>query len=161
MAQLVSPCRVGDVLIAGSYRVAPEELASFAQERAYGAILAQPGAAPLSMRCPQVDGSAIPDALLEAKAVGCIQAVGLFRGFDTSVAHVGRLRVLTAPVVGEPITAVATVRYRSVRVGTTHLTLRVELRRASGDILARFDMGLDLTAKAVRGDGEARELRAA
>jgi hypothetical protein len=53
---------------------------------------------------------------------------------------------LTAPVVGEPITAVASVRFRSVRAGTTHLTLRVELRRGSGDILARFDMGLDLAA---------------
>ena len=161
MAQLLFPCRVGDVLIAGSYRVAPEELASFAQERAYGAILAQPGAAPLSMHRPQIDGSAIPDALVEAKAVGCIEAVGLFRGFDVSVAHVGRLRVLTAPVVGEPITAVATVRFRSVRNATTHLTLRVELRRANNEILARFDMGLDLTAKPQRGGDQRRELRAA
>lgn len=159
MAHSVSPCRVGDVLIAGSYRVAPEELASFAQSQAYGAILAQPGAAPMSMHRPQVDGSAIPAPLLAAKAVACIEGVGLFRGYQVEVAHVGRVRVLTAPVVGEPITAVATVRFRSVRVGTTHLTLRVELRRASGDILARFDMGLDLTAEPKTDDE--RALRAA
>lgn len=147
MALSQCPCRVGDVLIAGSYRVAPDELACFAQSRAYGAVLARPGASPLSMHCPQLAGSAIPEALLVSKTVACIESVGLFRGQDVSVAHVGRLRILTQPVVGEPVTTVASVRFRTARMGTSHLTLRVELRRRNGEILARFDMGLDLTAK--------------
>ena len=151
MTVSISPCRVGDVLIAGSYRVAPEELASFAQARADSASLAQPGAAPLSMRCPVINGVAIPDGLLVGKAVGCIERAGMFRGYTVEVGHVGRLRVLSAPVVGEQVTAVATVRFRSIREGTTHLTLRVELRRGSGGILARFDVGLDVTPKTQQG----------
>lgn len=139
-----SPCRVGDVAIAGTFRVSPSELASFHQAQARGAQLGHPGAPPVGLHSPVSAGGEVPAAHLVARSVRELCASSLVRGYRVEVGHIGRPRVLTTAVVGEPITTVATVRFRSGRGRTSHVTFSVELRRASGGILARYDVGLDL-----------------
>ena len=59
------------------------------------------------------------------------------------VRSVGRLRRLAAPVLGEALTPVVTVRFvtnRSLR--GAHVTLAVELRRRGGRVLADFELGV-------------------
>jgi hypothetical protein len=47
--------------------------------------------------------------------------------------------------VGETITPVATVRFRSHRdAAGTHLTLDVGVRRRNGSLLARFELGIEV-----------------
>ena len=77
------------------------------------------------------------------------------------MAHTGRARLLSAPALGEPVTAVATVRYRSSRQGVTHVTFLVEVRRRNGEVATRFELGLDLQAQRDDSPTEDRTLHAA
>src|SRR5690606_31176561 len=124
------PCRVGDVAIAGTFKVSPSELASFHQSQARGAQLGHPGAPPVGLHAPVMRGAEVPVAHLLARSVRELCASSLVRGYRVEVGHVGRPRVLTSAVVGEPILTVATVRFRSGRGQTAHVTFSVELRRA-------------------------------
>lgn len=54
--------------------------------------------------------------------------------------------MLAQPVVGEPVSCVATVRFRSRNdEGSVFLTLGVELKRRRGGTLARFEVGVELS----------------
>lgn len=82
-------------------------------------------------------------------------------GEPLRVRSVSRVRRLGEILVGEPLSAIATVRFRSGRVpDATHLTLAVEVHRAGqggrvGATALAFEVGLELRPKAARPGGAA------
>jgi hypothetical protein len=136
---------IGDVLLPGTFVITPEAVAAHVQSRSLGAMTERPGTPPRhSAAIPRT----CPEPLLVGRAAEAVRACGPLRALDVSVAQLGRMQVLTPAVIGEPITCVATVRFRSIHNDVMHLELRVELRRRRGGVLSRFDLGLDLRARA-------------
>lgn len=117
---------VGEVLFSPAFTVSPAQV--WAWQRAW--VLDRRDDGPdfrPSLERP-VDGSRAPEGLVVARtldAIGQSHSLGgcLLRQTSTPQVH------LTTPVaVGEPLTAVATVRYRSAQRGRTFITLAIELR---------------------------------
>jgi len=142
--------RVGDVFIAPTLVVSPTDVAEhrvqcllsggrMEEVQAFRGMSAAAAASFVSRR-------ECPTALLVRRAAESILGA-LPRRLQTSVRlrDVGRVRQLAIPLVGEAITPVATVRFRSQRAGTgTHLTLDVGVRRRNGSLLARFELGVEV-----------------
>lgn len=148
--------RVGDVFIAPTLVVSPTDVAehrvqcllSGGRMEEVQAFRGMSTAAATSF----VSRRACPTALLVRRAAESILGA-LPRRLRTTVSlrDVGRIRRLATPVVGEAITPVATVRFRSQRDGEgTHLTLDVGIRRRNGSLVARFELGVELGAPAGR-----------
>ena len=119
--------RVGDVLLPGGFVVSPSDVATFVQGNAFRASLDRLGVVPSSPIHTAI--STVPDPLLVARALAKLKGADLVRGLDPKVSHVRNLRVLIPPVVGETVTGVATVRFRSVQERSAHVTVAVELSR--------------------------------
>jgi hypothetical protein len=148
--------RVGDVFIAPTFVVSPTDVAehrvqclmSSGRMEEVRAFRGMSSAAATSF----VSRRACPTALLVRRAAESILGA-LPRRLQTSVRlrDVGRVRRVATPVVGESITPVATVRFRSQRNGEgTHVTLDVGVRRRNGSLLARFELGVEFGGPAGR-----------
>jgi len=148
--------RVGDVFIAPTLVVSPTDVAehrvqcllSGGRMEEVQAFRGMSSAAAMSF----VSRRECPTALLVRRAAESILGA-LPRRLQTRVSlrDVGRVRELATPFVGEAVTPVATVRFRSHRPGEgTHLTLDVGVRRRSGRLLARFELGVEVGGPARR-----------
>lgn len=141
--------RVGDVFIAGSYVVTPAEVANLHQSRVLSEFMDQPGDPGSRAAARPPLASACPAGLLVAGALARLRATDAFRDFKAEFQKPGRLKTLATPVVGEPISCVATVRHRSRNHGgSVFLTLGVELRRRRGT-LVRFEIGVEVSERPV------------
>ncbi|HLT36738.1 MAG TPA: hypothetical protein VK034_10640, partial [Enhygromyxa sp.] len=100
---------------------------------------------------PPVAGSPVPEGLILARALEAIERSSSLGGCVITPTSSGRLRSLAAIGVGERLTAVATVRYRSIREEQSRafLTLAVEIRGA-GRKLAEVEVGVEVEAEPSR-----------
>lgn len=132
---------VGDVLIAGSFTLTPGDAAAHRQARAFE-TMDRPGhtlgsafvAEPSSLRCP--------DALLVERGLAAIAR--RFGVAELRASKARDLRIFAPSVVGERISVVATVRFRSEASTSAFVTLRVELRRRNGTSLGAFEVGVEV-----------------
>ena len=141
--------RVGDVLIAGVVQLSPSEVAGFLRSRLVDELVedAQFGAA--SFGAQPRPGSVCPTPLVASQAVAALRHSGNFGGLRVAVHGIGPVTVFASPLVGEPLTCVATVRFRGkTRTDATPLTLSVELRRRHGGTVVRFEVGVELSIPA-------------
>lgn len=138
---------VGEVLFSTEFRITPQEVAGWERAQVLGDRDDRPGFRSHLER-PPVAGSPVPDGLVLARAVEAIERAGGLGGCTITPMSTGKLRSLGRVSVGEPLSAVATVRYRSVRdeqPDRCFLTLTVEIR---GDHrkLAEVDFGVEVCA---------------
>jgi hypothetical protein len=81
---------------------------------------------------PPVAGSPVPEGLLLARALDALERSSNLGGCELVQTSAAKLRSLAPVGVGERLTAVATVRYRSHREReAVFLTLAVEIRGSS------------------------------
>lgn len=155
--------RVGDVFIAPTFVVSPMDVAEHHVQCLLGggrveevqAFRGVSTAAATSFASTR----ACPLALVVRRAAESILGALPRRVRSTVVLRdIGRVRKLATPVVGESITPVATVRYRSHRNSAgTHVTMDVGVRRRNGSLLARFELGIELGGPVGRADVELSE----
>jgi hypothetical protein len=145
MSRCPDSFRVGDVFIAGAFVVSPAQVASLHRARALAEFMEQPGGnAPAARRTVAVGGPC-PDALLISGALSRLRDASSFQDFRPEFQSPSAIKLLATSVVGEPVSCVATVRFRSRNEGgSVFLTLGVELRRRRGKTLGRFEVGLEL-----------------
>ena len=83
------------------------------------------------------------------------------RDAEVVLRSISRVRRLGEILVGEPLAAIASVRYRSGRIpGATHVTLAVEVHRAGhggrlGATALAFEVGLELRPNSALSNGAA------
>lgn len=138
---------VGEVLCSTEFRITPQEVAGWERAQVLGDRDDRPGFRSLLER-PPVAGSPVPDGLVLARAVEAIERAGSFGGCSFEPTSTGKLRSLAKVSVGEPLSAIATVRYRSQRedqADRCFLTLTVEIR-GDGRKLAEVDFGVEVVA---------------
>jgi hypothetical protein len=143
--------RVGDVFIALPFVVLPADIAEHRERCLLRAAHHEPAETFCAVR--QVGALAgraqrvCPTAILVDRAVDAIAGVVRREGGPrVAVRGYGCIRHFASAAVGEPVVATATVRYRSRRTRETcHVTLEVGIRRRSGRLLARFELGLELS----------------
>jgi hypothetical protein len=154
--------RVGDVFIAGSYVVTPTDVANHHRARQLAEMMEQPGDGGSRSVAAATLGAPCPAPLLISGALSRLRSTGAFRELRMEFQSPTRFKTLAAPVVGEPIQSVATVRYRSRNHGgSVFLTLGVELRRRRGGTLATFEIGVELAEEPGHGQAEADAGRSA
>ena len=142
----VAGLEVGAVLIAPTFRIGPQDVVDY-ERSAFVHEGGVEGLQRLQQLVPRSRGpSACPPALVLSRAAGSVlDALGR-RDHPLTVRNVGRLRVLATPVLGEPLTPVATVRFLTgERQSDAHLTLAVEVRRRGGRVLATLEIGVQLS----------------
>lgn len=156
-----SGLEVGAVHIASTFMVTPHdaldyERSAFVHEGGAEGLQALQRLAPMS-RGP---GACAP-ALVLSRAVGTVLD-GLGRAArPMTIRNVSRLRCLAAPVLGEPLTPVSTVRFVSRSPEGEHVTLSVAVHRRGGGVLASFEVGVLLHRRAPTPAPENHGLQAA
>jgi hypothetical protein len=139
---------VGEVLFSSEFRIAPQEVAGWELAQLLGERDDRPSFRS-SLERPPVAGSPVPDGLILARALEAIERSSSLGGCVITPTSSGKLRSLGAIGVGERLSAVATVRYRSVRKAESavYLTLAVEIRGADRK-LAEVEIGVEVGAVA-------------
>jgi hypothetical protein len=134
---------VGELLFSSEFRIAPREVAAWELAEVLGDRDDRPGFRP-RLEQPPVGGS-VPEGLIRAKALEAIERSSNLGGCTITILSAGKLRTLAAIGVGERLSAVATVRYRSVRGDRAgaFLTLVIEIR-GSGRKLADLEVGVEV-----------------
>jgi hypothetical protein len=150
MSRCPETLRVGDVLMGGSFVITPADVATDHAARLLAERIEHPGGPGVSAGPPPAAGGLRPE-LLVSGALGRLRAHAL-ADLHPTFERPGRLALLAAPVIGEPIACVATVRFRSKSAGGIFVTLRVELRRRRGGTLASFDVGAQLADEAAESE---------
>jgi hypothetical protein len=145
---------VGSVLTTPQFTVSPADLTAHVESSFIGQVVGcgeevlstgslgggSPG--PWGRVCP------LPVAL--GRVLSALARCEPLREAQLARRSVSRVRKLGEVLVGEPLTAIATVRFRSGRVpDATHLTLEVEVHRAGHEGRAAatalaFEVGLEL-----------------
>jgi hypothetical protein len=140
---------VGEVLFSSEFRIAPREVAAWELAQLLGGRDDGPSFRP-GLERPPLAGSPVPEGLILARAFDAIERSSSLGGCAIVPTSSGKLRSLAAAGVGERLTAVATVRYRSVREeqARVFLTLAVEIR-AAGRKLAELEVGVEVYRKPV------------
>ncbi len=140
---------VGEVLFSSEFRIAPRELAGWELAQVLGDRDDRPGFRP-RLEQPPVAGSPVPEGLILSRTLEAIERSSNLGGCVITPTSTGKLRSLAPVAVGERLTAVATVRYRSVRGqdSCAFLTLAVEIRGV-GRKLAEVDVGVEVRPKPV------------
>lgn len=138
---------VGERLFSSEFRIAPQELASWDLQQVLGDRDDRPSFRP-RLEQPLATGIPIPDGLLFARALEAIERSSNLGGCAITPTSLGRLRCHAPIGVGERLTAVATVRYRTAQEGRAFLTLAIEVR-ASGRKLAELEVGVEVSRKPV------------
>jgi hypothetical protein len=135
---------VGEVLFSSEFRIAPQGVASWElaqlvlDDRDDGPSL-RPG-----LELPAMVGSPVPDGLILTQALEAIERSSGLGGCQLTLTSSGKLRTLATAGVGERLTTVATVRFRSVREDRVFLTLAVEIRGADRK-LAEVEVGVEVS----------------
>jgi hypothetical protein len=140
---------VGERLFSSEFQIVPQELASWDRAQVLGDRDDRPSFRPRLER-PLEMGAPIPDGLLLARALEAIERSSNLGGCAITPTSLTRLRSHAPIVVGERLTAVATVRYRSAREARAYLTLAIDLR-AGGRKLAELEVGVEVSRR--RGAG--------
>jgi len=90
-------------------------------------------------------GRVCPTDVVVGRAIAMLQGCDSVRGLVVEEHAVSRVRVLGAPIVGEPLSAAASVRYCSRAAGgADYVTLDVTIHRPGGVALVAFELGLRL-----------------
>lgn len=137
----------GEVLFSSEFRIAPQEVAVWELARVLGGRDDRPGFLPRLER-PPVAGRPVPEGLILARALEAIERSSNLGGCVITPTSAGKLRSLAPVGVGERLTAVATVRYRSLQgdEDRAYLTLAVEIRAADRK-LAEVEVGVEVSPK--------------
>jgi hypothetical protein len=134
---------VGEVLFSSEFRIAPQDVAGWELAQMLGGRDDGPSFRP-GLEQPPV-ASPVPEGLILARALEGIERSSSLAGCAMVPTSSSKLRSLAPVSVGERLTAVATIRYRSVREHEPHvfLTLAVEIRGA-GRKVAEIDLGVEI-----------------
>jgi hypothetical protein len=135
---------VGEVLFSSEFRITPQDVAGWERAMVLGGRDDRPSFRSLLER-PPVAGSPVPEGLVLARALEAFERSGGLGGCTISPISAGKLRTLGRVSIGESLTSVATVRYRSEteRPGLCFLTLTIEIR-GDGRKLAEVDVGVEV-----------------
>jgi hypothetical protein len=145
---------VGEVLFSSEFRITPNDVAGWERGLVLGGHDDRPSFRALLER-PPLAGSPVPEGLVLARALEAFERSGGLGGCKLERTSAGKLRTLGRVTVGEQLSSVATVRYRSERpesAGTGReaeqpdscfLTLTVEIR-GGGRKLAEVDVGVEV-----------------
>lgn len=135
---------VGEVLFSSEFRIAPQELAAWEVAQMLGGRDDGPSFRP-GLERPLVVSRPLPESLILARALEGLERSSNLDGCTIVLTSSGKLRSLATVGVGERLSAVATVRYRSVREheARVFLTLAVEIR-AAGRKLAEIEVGVEV-----------------
>ena len=150
MSRSLDSFHVGDVMLAGSFTVSPADAVGHFRARVMNDVVGNPAESGSQLSMGPVPGAVAPTRLVVASALTALRAFVGRSGLELVVHQVGPVAKLRKPVIGEPLTCVATVRYRSRdRETGTFLTLGVELRGRTGGTAVRFEVGVELVEKNV------------
>jgi hypothetical protein len=137
----------GQVLTTGEFRVSPNDLSAYVESSFIHEVvgcceerLTSGGAA---MELDPGWGRVVPGSVLIARAIAGLCGEGLAAA-GVEVCSVGRARAMAPAIVGEPLHALARVRFSSRRAALRTLTLEVGVRRCSGGELLRFELALEV-----------------
>jgi hypothetical protein len=135
---------IGEVLFSTEFRITPQNVAGWERATVLGGRDDRPSFRALLER-PPVAGSPVPDGLVLARALEAFERSGGLGGCKIVPISAGKLRTLGRVSVGEPLTSVATVRYRSEteQPDLCFLTLTIEIR-GDGRKLAEVDVGVEV-----------------
>ncbi len=87
-------------------------------------------------------GLVCPTDVVVGRAVAMLQGCDSARTLTIEEHAISNIRVLGSPMVGEPLAAAASVRFRSqARDGADYLTLDVTIHRPGGVALICFELG--------------------
>ncbi|MFO7561559.1 MAG: hypothetical protein R6X02_02850 [Enhygromyxa sp.] len=138
---------VGEVLFSSEFRIAPQEVTAWELAQVLGGRDDRPSFRPRLEQPPLAQGP-VPEGLILARALEALERSSSLAGFAVTPTSSGKLRSLAPVGVGERLSAVATVRYRSVRAdeSSAHLTLAVEIRGANRK-LAEVEVGVEVSPK--------------
>jgi hypothetical protein len=146
---------VGEVLFSTEFRITPQDVAGWERALVLGGRDDRPSFRSLLER-PPAAGSPVPEGLVLARALEAFERSGGLGGCTIEPISAGKLRTLGRVSVGEPLSSVATVRYRSERPSTGEvesecgfLTLTIEIR-GDGRKLAEVDVGVEMRGPQMR-----------
>lgn len=141
---------VGEVLFSSEFRIAPNEVAAWEVAQMLGGRDDGPSFRP-GLEQPPLAGNPVPEGLMLARALEALERSSSLAGCAMVQTSMGKLRSLAPVGVGERLTVVATVRYRSVREheARVYLTLGVEIRGA-GRKLAELELCVEVCPKPVQ-----------
>lgn len=139
--------RIGQVLTTNDFQVTRADLNAHVERSFLGNVL---GCCEeqLSTASNVGGGSAVPWGLVCPPDVVVGRAVAMLQGCDSACGllieehAVSHVRVLSSPMVGEPLAAAASVRFCSKAAqGTDYVTLDVTIHRPGGVALMTFELG--------------------
>lgn len=135
---------VGEVLFSSAFRITPHDVAAWERAKVLDGRDDRPSFRSRLER-PLVAGSPVPQDLVHARALEALEHSSGLDGCTLEQTSSGKLRSLGPVGVGEPLTSIATVRYRSDRPEGSFLTLSIEIR-GGGRKLAEVEVGVEITA---------------
>ncbi|PRP90396.1 hypothetical protein [Enhygromyxa salina] len=135
---------VGEVLFSSAFRITPHDVAAWERAKVLGGRDDRPGFRSRLER-PLVAGSPVPQDLMLACALEALEHASGLDGCMLQPTSAGKLRSLAPVGIGEPLSSVATVRYRSDRPEGSFLTLSIEIR-GGGRKLADVELCVEVTA---------------
>jgi hypothetical protein len=133
---------VGEQLFSPQFTVTPSDVAGWDRASVLGDRDDRPSFRP-NFEGPLATGAAVPEGLIQAKALEALVRSVQWGGCRLEVTFHGRVRQLGRIGVGERLHAVATVRYRSHAASSSVLTLLVEVRSGSRR-LAEVEVGVEV-----------------
>ncbi|PCC66990.1 hypothetical protein SAMN02745121_09156 [Nannocystis exedens] len=150
---------VGTVLTTSTFTVKPADLTAHVESSFLGQVV---GCGEEMLSTGSVSGGGAPEPwgrvcplpVALGRALSALAHSEPFRDVALTLRSISRVRRFGEMLVGEPLTAIATVRFRSGRVpNATHVTLAVEVHRESqrgrvGATALSFEVGLELRSLA-------------
>ena len=135
---------VGEVLFSSEFRITPHDVVAWERATILGGRDDRPSFRH-RLEQPPVAGSPVPDGLILARALDALERSSGFGRCKIEQTSLGKLRTLARVGVGEVLSTVATVRYRSERPEATFLTLAIEVRGRDRK-LAEVEVGVEVRA---------------
>lgn len=149
---------VGSVLTTSTFTVRPADLTAHVESSFLGQVI---GCGEETLSTGSIAGSGSPEPwgrvcplpVALGRVLSALARCEPLHDAEVAVRSISRVRRFGETLVGEPLTAVATVRFRSGRVpGAAHVTLAVEVQRGGGRGLhgataLSFEVGLELRSQ--------------
>lgn len=135
---------VGEVLFSSTFRITPHDVAAWERAKILGGRDDRPSFRSRLER-PLPAGSPVPQDLVLARALEALEHSSGLDGCALERTSAGKLRSLGQVGVGEQLSSIATVRYRSDRSQGSFVTLSIEIR-GGGRKLAEVEVGVEITA---------------
>lgn len=146
---------VGSLLTTSAFTVKPADLTAHVESSFLGQVV---GCGEEMLSTGSVSGGGAPEPwgrvcplpVVIGRALSALAHSDPLREAALQLRSISRVRRFGEMLVGEPLTAIATVRFRSGRVpNATHVTLAVEVHREShrgriGATALSFEVGLEL-----------------